>query len=152
MIDSAKNQPLIGFDFEDVATGTFLRSIDFSCTWIDNEVPHPLQEQDFELWSDVYTGHPVSEIEGNASSASIDLAHWVPYTFHFEGIWFGTGTHRIAFCSLIAAFAEICGGLIYFHDGGLPFEYNGFLTEEFLIWCKGYLENKFFYLVSLGDL
>lgn len=120
------------FDCKDVATGTFLGNIDFSCTWIDYEVPHPLQEQDVELWSDVNTGHPVSEIEGNASSASIDLARWVPYTFHFEGIRLGTGTHRVACCALIAAIADICGGLIYSHDGGLPPESNGLHAEEFL--------------------
>lgn len=51
--------------------------MDFSCSWIGNEVPYPFQGQDFEQWSDVYTGHPVLEIEGNASSAAIYLARWV---------------------------------------------------------------------------
>lgn len=86
---------------------------------------------------------PVLEIESNASSASIDLAYWVPYTFHFEGIRLGTGMHRIACCAFIAAVADMCGGLIYSHDGGFPPESNGVHTKEFLIWCKGNLESEF---------
>lgn len=54
VIELTLNQTLVGFDLKDGSKGTFLSSIGFSCTRIDNEVPHPFQQQDLELWVDEY--------------------------------------------------------------------------------------------------
>lgn len=135
-IGPSQQAPLVGFGLTNIATDTLLGNIDFFCSWIDNDVPHPPPRKELELWGEEFTGHPVLELEDSASASLIDKAQWVPYYFHFEGIRIAAGAYGIACCVLIAAVADWCGGIIYSNDGALPPEANGLQSEEFLIWCK----------------
>lgn len=128
--------PLIVFVIKDIQTGQVLSGTHFSCTWNDNDVPHPLIEQDVELWGEELSAHPVLELEGKVSRTSLESARRVPSVFHCEGMRFGSGAQKATKQAMIAAMAEVCGGLIYSHDGALPAEANGLEADEFLTWCR----------------